>query len=117
MRRGSPVLMALFATALAAGCDTPAPTESRAHEPATWELNAVPRVSIGVPDGDERYELVAVSSAFKQGDGTITIVDRAKAALLFYDSVGTFIRQAGRRGRVRATVRYRGGRAPLSGQM
>jgi hypothetical protein len=56
-------------------------------------------MSIGVVDGDEHYQFVAVRSAWKQANGRIVVLDSGKPALLFYDSTGTFIHQAGSRGR------------------
>jgi hypothetical protein len=90
------------AFALVAAC---APTaDDRAQQvgavgPAEWSLAAQPRVIIGLADGDERYQLVSVTSAFKQSDGRIFVLDAGRSLLLFFDFAGKWLSQSGGRGR------------------
>lgn len=84
-----------------AACDSLRSTGATADadgEMAAWDLPSEPRMSIGVVDGDERYQFVRVRSAWKQANGRIVVLDPGKPALLFYDTTGTFIQQVGSRG-------------------
>lgn len=84
-----------------AACDSlgsPWTTAGANGEVAAWGLPSEPRMTIGVVDGDERYQFVRVRSAWKQANGRIVVLDPGKPALLFYDTTGTFIQQVGSRG-------------------
>jgi hypothetical protein len=97
------------------GCDTADDTADAGAGPAVWRLSDTPRVSIGVVDGDERYQLVFVTSAWRQDDGRIVVIDGGKPALLFYDSGGTFLSQVGRAGEGPGEMQSRVGGWPYRG--
>ena len=73
-------------------------TNDEAAGPAVWRLTETPLASIGVVDGDEHYQFVRVSSAWRHADGRIGVLEAGRPALLFYDSMGNFLMQAGKRG-------------------
>jgi hypothetical protein len=74
-----------------------------------------PAVSIGVVDGDERYQLVLVAAAWKQQGGRIVVLDTGRDALLFFDSTGVFLAQAGGRGQGPGEMQRAGGGWPYRG--
>lgn len=82
-----------------AACATETPSNAELADPVLLQLSDTPVVSIGVVEGDERYQFVRVSSAWRQRDGRIVVLDAGRAALLFFDSAGTYQFEAGGRGR------------------
>jgi hypothetical protein len=86
----------LLAIACAGDTDGDAPRDAAA--PVAWQLADAPRVTIGVVEGDERYQLIRVSSAWKDDRGRIIASDAGRPALVFFDSAGTFLQQVGGRG-------------------
>jgi hypothetical protein len=101
-RRRTPALAAVLAAlaGASAACGDARPIGSAAPgaDLLTWRLADAPTASIGTVEGDERFELVEVTSAWQQADGTIVVVDAGRAALIFYDAAGRYLRESGGRG-------------------
>jgi hypothetical protein len=93
------LLSTLLAVLATAACASDTVRAGDGGGPVMLRTAAAPLVSIGVVEGDERYQLVSVASAWKQSDGRIVVLDPGRAALLFFDSTGTLLREAGGRGR------------------
>jgi hypothetical protein len=66
------------------------------HPP--WRLGGQPRLTIGTAEGAEEYQLSWIWDAIRLESGVIVIANAGSQELRFYDSVGTFIRSAGRKG-------------------
>jgi hypothetical protein len=66
------------------------------HPP--WRLGAEPRLTIGTAEGSEEYQLNWIWDAIRLQSGVIVIGNAGSQELRFYDSMGTFIRSAGRKG-------------------
>lgn len=108
--QGTGVLVALF-VASCGGDVTPATVsvrdslgvsivEHRSPESgstALWRLADAPDVAIGVTDGAEEYQFFGVSDALKRSDGSIVVLDRSNT-IRAYDSIGTHLWTAGRKG-------------------
>ncbi len=60
-----------------------------------WSVSAAPKQTIGVLNGPEEYQFVGVSSAARQSDGDLVVVDRAAQTVRLYDHEGTFVRTLG----------------------
>ena len=60
-----------------------------------WSVSAAPKQTIGVLNGPEEYQFVGVSSAARQSDGDLVVVDRAAQTVRLYDYEGTFVRTLG----------------------
>jgi hypothetical protein len=65
------------------------------YELTEWRLSQTPGVTIGVIDGDPRYQLYHVSSAVRLKTGHIVIANAGTNELRFYDASGRFIRSVG----------------------
>ncbi|HSK20055.1 MAG TPA: 6-bladed beta-propeller [Longimicrobiales bacterium] len=63
-----------------------------------WEVAAEPSLSIGVVDGDERYQMHQVVGAVQLHDGRIAVMNAGSAELRIYAPDGTFISAHGRPG-------------------
>jgi hypothetical protein len=63
-----------------------------------WTIADTPRVSIGVEDGAESYQLSRVGGVARLDDGGIAVGDGGSSQLRFYDSNGAFVQSRGRRG-------------------
>ena len=63
-----------------------------------WRVDSSPRVSIGVVDGAPEYLLHRIGGALRLPDGRIVVGDGGSGQLRFYDSTGTFLQAAGRKG-------------------
>lgn len=94
----SACLLALACSGLS-GCRSDTDSGAEAADPVLLQLSDTPVVSIGAVDGDERYQFVRVTSAWKQPNGRIVVLDPGRAALLFFDSAGTYQFETGGRGR------------------
>lgn len=62
-------------------------------------IEAEPRVSIGVEEGEEPYMLARLGGAIRLGDGRIVLANRATSEIRYFDSTGKWIRSSGRQGR------------------
>jgi hypothetical protein len=82
------------------GCDSAQDVSEgvAAGTPASWMLEQSPRVSIGVVEGDERYQFIRVTSGWRRSDGSIVVLDVGRPGLVFFDSAGTYLHERGRRG-------------------
>jgi hypothetical protein len=89
----SSVLITLL---LASACGRAAAEDTAAGP--EWTLSAKPSVSIGVADGDPRYQLYRVSAATRLSDGRIVVLNTGNASLAGYDARGRFLFAAGREG-------------------
>ncbi len=63
-----------------------------------WRLSDDPALDIGVLDGDSMYQLYQVAGALKLDDGRIVVANAGSYELRFYNSEGTFLKAAGRKG-------------------
>lgn len=107
--------LAVLVIAVVAGCASDSAPNRPVIEAVQLVTSATPRLSLGVVDGDERYMFVRVTSAWKQRNGRIVVLDPGKAALLFYDSTGTFLFQAGGRGQGPGEMQMLAGGWPYRG--
>lgn len=64
-----------------------------------WRLAAKPKLEIGVAEGDERYQFINISSAWKKPNGDLVALDAGRPSLVFFDRSGTYVREAGSRGK------------------
>ncbi|MEQ9398430.1 MAG: hypothetical protein RJQ04_04620 [Longimicrobiales bacterium] len=64
---------------------------------APWRMADDPDVAIGVADGADEYQFFGLSDALRRSDGSIIVIDRSNT-LRAYDSMGTHLWTAGRRG-------------------
>jgi len=64
----------------------------------TCAVSAQPRVTIGVAEGEEAYELYRVFGAARLSDGRIVLVNQGTQQIRFYDREGRFLSAAGRAG-------------------
>ena len=60
-----------------------------------WSVPSEPILTIGVLDGPEEYQFVAVSDATRQASGSVIVVDRGARAVRLFDGEGTFLRTFG----------------------
>jgi len=60
-----------------------------------WSVSPEPHQTIGALDGPEEYQLVAVSSATRQSDGDVVIVDDGARTVRLYDREGVFLKTLG----------------------
>ena len=60
-----------------------------------WSVSPEPQQTIGALDGPEEYQLVAVSSATRQSDGDVVIVDDGARTVRLYDREGVFLQTLG----------------------
>jgi len=60
-----------------------------------WAVSSEPQPTIGVLNGPEEYQLVDVSSAARQSDGDVVVVDRGARTVRLYDREGTFLKTLG----------------------
>ena len=60
-----------------------------------WWVSTEPKQTIGVLNGPEEYQFVEVSSAARQSDGKLVVVDRGAQTVRLYDREGTFVRTLG----------------------
>ncbi len=65
---------------------------------SAWQLGASPQVTIGTADGPEEYQLSWVWDALLLKSGLIVVGNAGSQELRFYDSIGGFVRKAGRKG-------------------
>lgn len=89
---------AAFATRDSAGVvliETSAPLWA---DHAPWQLATMPHVTIGTVDGPEEYQLDWIWDALLLGSGDIVVGNAGSQELRFYDSLGKFVRRAGRKG-------------------
>lgn len=61
-------------------------------------MDTVPALDIGGGDGGQDYDFDQVVGAARLSDGKIVVADLGSGELRYYDSAGTFIRRAGRKG-------------------
>lgn len=59
---------------------------------ASWTVEAVPRISIGVTEGAAPYLLSQVKGALRMPDGRIVVLNGGDGQLRFYDSEGRFLK-------------------------
>ena len=100
--RNSRALLAVLVSAgLLSACgvdpqeDAPPPAGDTVSE---WEVAAEPSLSIGVVEGDERYQMHQVVGAAQLPDGRIAVMNAGSAELRIYAPDGTFISAHGRPG-------------------
>jgi hypothetical protein len=60
-----------------------------------WSVSDSPQLSIGVLNGSEEYQFVNVTSAARQSDGDLVVVDQAVPAIRLYGPDGVFLRALG----------------------
>lgn len=63
-----------------------------------WHLSDVPRVDIGVVEGDPHYQFDNVTGALRLRDGRIVVANAGSGELRFYDATGTYVSTSGRKG-------------------
>jgi hypothetical protein len=63
-----------------------------------WTVSSTPRLSIGVEEGDERYQFSRIGGAARLDDGRVAVGDGGSSQLRLYDSTGTFVVARGRPG-------------------
>jgi hypothetical protein len=56
-----------------------------------WTISDAPKLTIGVLNGPEEYQLVDVSSAAMRSDGSVVVVDRGARTVRLYDAEGEFL--------------------------
>lgn len=88
---------ALLAMLLMAACGRAAAEDTGAGG-SEWVLSPEPVVSIGVADGDPKYQLYNVSAATRLANGSIVILNTGNSSLAAYDQRGQFLFTAGRKG-------------------
>ena len=88
-------LTALFAVATAAACHR---GPAAAASAASWTVDSVPQLAIGVAEGDTLLEFDRANSALQLADGRVAVANTATAQIRFFDSAGAFVSAAGRRG-------------------
>lgn len=82
---------------LSSACGSAAAEGPRASG-TRWTLSPEPVTSIGVADGDARYQLFDVAGATRLSDGRIVVLNTGSASLSAYDAGGRFLYSAGRKG-------------------
>jgi hypothetical protein len=75
--------------------ENPAPDPDAAP---LWTVAAEPRVDIGLLEGAEPYQLSQVGGAVRLSDGRIAVANGGSQELRFFDSIGTYLATAGRKG-------------------
>ena len=60
-----------------------------------WSVSSEPQRTIGTLNGSEEYQLVAVSSAARQSDGDLLVVDAGARTVRLYDREGIFLKILG----------------------
>jgi hypothetical protein len=107
--------IALFAfTLLAAACGGEASSSAKSRDSSgvrivessaadsgageQWAVANTPRLSIGLEDGDERYQFSRIGGVARLDDGRIAVGDGGSSQLRLYDSAGAFIAARGRLG-------------------
>jgi hypothetical protein len=70
----------------------------RPHPVPEWQLSTLPRVDIGVTEGDEPYELSSASSSLRLPDGRILVANGGTSDVREFDAEGRFLRHIGRKG-------------------
>lgn len=63
-----------------------------------WRFSSDPRLTIGVADGPDEYNLFRASKAMRMADGRILVTNSGTQELRFYDPQGTFLASSGREG-------------------
>lgn len=109
-RRHSP-LGALLLLACTGACDTAPHPDSvprtgavvesevpRWDAASAWQLDTVPEVTIGEPDGAAEYALSNVIGGARLSDGRTVIANRGTHDLRYYDAHGKHLSTAGREG-------------------
>ena len=86
----------LLGSTVVLGCSD-GPPDATMQVPA-WQLSREPVLSIGVVEGDEDYELDAVTSSVRFSNGTIVVANAGSQELRFFDAAGQFVAKAGGRG-------------------
>lgn len=69
--------------------------EPRWSEGEGWSISRRPLLTIGVLAGPEEYQFVAVSSAARQSDGKLVVVDAGARSVRLYDGEGLFLKTLG----------------------
>ena len=72
--------------------------ENGSRAPATWTVGSTPTIDIGGTAGDTKTELSEVVHAARIPDGRIVVLNGGTQELRFFDSTGTFLTAAGRKG-------------------
>lgn len=91
----------VLAIAMQAGCATEQPgdtTSAVEAEPTVWSLSNEPTLSIGIVDGDERYQLHQVVGAARLASGNIAVMNGGSSQLRIYSPEGEFISAHGAAG-------------------
>jgi hypothetical protein len=66
--------------------------------PAAWSLGAMPRVSIGLVDGEAAYVLSGIRDVRLLPDGQVVVADGGSQTVRIYSDEGRFQDQMGGRG-------------------
>ena len=69
--------------------------EGRWRDGDAWSVPAEPRLTLGVLDGDEKYQFSNITAAARQADGDLVIADAGSRTVRLYDSDGAFKRLLG----------------------
>lgn len=91
----------LIALLVLAGCsaDPSGDAAAAAQEQApAWPIHEESALSIGVVDGDERYQMHQVVGAARLGNGNIAVMNSGSSQLRIYSPDGMFIAAHGRQG-------------------
>ncbi|HSJ32996.1 MAG TPA: hypothetical protein VK933_16260 [Longimicrobiales bacterium] len=100
-RNSCALLAVLLSVALLPACGVEQPEAASANAGdavSEWDVAADPVLSIGVVEGDERYQMHQVVGAVQLRDGRIAVMNAGSAELRIYAPDGTFISAHGRPG-------------------
>lgn len=75
-----------------------APRVAEAGGATAFALDAEPRLSIGVEEGEEAYQLHRVSDALRLADGRIAISNSGSNEIRVFDAAGSYLKSVGRKG-------------------
>ena len=75
-----------------------APRVAEAGGATAFELDAEPKLSIGVEEGEEEYQLHRVSDAIRLADGRIAISNSGSNEIRVFDAAGRYLKSVGRKG-------------------
>lgn len=98
MRNFSSAWPRLICGLLLAGCEGRSQSGETPASSTNWSLGNIPSVTIGVAEGDERYELSGASSSLRLADERIVIANSGTNELRVYDGTGQFVGSIGRKG-------------------
>lgn len=72
--------------------------DQNSARPLAWAVDHEPEITVGVFNGPEEQQLVAVSGAARLSTGEIVVADQGARTVRMYDGEGRFLRTLGRPG-------------------